>query len=96
MEDITCTDLRSCWNICPCCNIEGWVRTPVNYFERLTLAFAAILLIYPGYLTDLVGFSLIATIVILNIKHGGPKASVDIVDIDKVEIVLGEAEDKGL
>jgi len=60
--------------------IEGWIFAGIKWLERLFMACGAILLIFPGWLTDGLGLLLIGTIMFLNLRkrhlHRGTEESV--------------------
>jgi TRAP transporter 4TM/12TM fusion protein len=55
--------------------VQGWLLTRCATWERIVLAVAAITLIKPGWLTDLIGFSLMAVVVALQLTRRRKKAA---------------------
>ncbi len=56
-------------------SVQNWMLTRCLTWERVVLAVAAITLIKPGWLTDLVGFSLMAVVVVLQLARRRKKAA---------------------
>ena len=50
--------------ICLAASLHGWLRSLLSWWERILLAAAALLLIKPGMVTDLIGFALLAGILL--------------------------------
>ena len=48
--------------------IEGWIMVHINWIERILMAAGAILLIFPGWLTDGLGLGIIGAIMLLNLR----------------------------
>ncbi|MDR2900126.1 MAG: TRAP transporter permease [Treponema sp.] len=47
--------------------MEGYMLMPMKWFERIIISAGGLMLIYPGLITDSVGFALIAVIVVVQI-----------------------------
>ena len=43
-------------------SVQGWLLVRANYIERGILFFAALCLIKPGYVTDIIGISMMAIV----------------------------------
>jgi TRAP-type uncharacterized transport system fused permease subunit len=47
--------------------LEGFLLKPMRWYERIVSAIGGILLIYPGIVTDVIGLSLVASVVCLQV-----------------------------
>jgi TRAP transporter 4TM/12TM fusion protein len=47
--------------------MEGYMLMPMKWFERIIISAGGLMLIYPGLITDSVGFTLIAVVVVVQI-----------------------------
>lgn len=57
-------------------SLEGYILEHMAWYERLVAAVGGLLLIYPGLVTDLIGVSLVAVVVVIQcIKRKGAKAT---------------------
>ena len=57
-------------------SLEGYILEHMAWYERLVAAVGGLLLIYPGLVTDLIGVSLVAVVVVIQyIKRKGAKAA---------------------
>jgi TRAP-type uncharacterized transport system fused permease subunit len=57
---VTSTASATIGSICLAAGLMGYLRGPCRIWERVLLVTAAILLIKPGYITDAIGFGLLA------------------------------------
>ena len=48
-------------------SLEGYIMAHMKWYERIISACGGLLLIYPGLVTDLVGLSLVAVVILLQI-----------------------------
>ena len=61
--------------ICLAAALHGWLKGALSMWERVVIAVAALLLIKPGLVTDLVGFGLLAAVLALQYFGHGSRAS---------------------
>jgi TRAP-type uncharacterized transport system fused permease subunit len=47
--------------------LEGYIIAHMKWYERIISACGGLLLIYPGLVTDLIGLSLVAVVILLQI-----------------------------
>jgi TRAP-type uncharacterized transport system fused permease subunit len=58
-------------------SLEGYIVTRMWWFERIIAAAGGLLLIYPGLVTDIIGFSLVAAAIVIQVikrKNGNGNA----------------------
>ena len=60
--------------ICLAAGLMGYLRRPCNWWERCLLVVAALLLIKPGYVSDLVGLAVLAGLYLTSATRAGVKA----------------------
>lgn len=80
--DPTATFAGSLWAIFTACigtvalvgGLEGWLLRRTPWIERLLLIVVAPLMLYPGHLTDVIGFTLLAAVVLIQYFTRRPAA----------------------
>ena len=80
--DPTATLAGSLWAVFTACigtvalvgGLEGWFLRKTPWFERIVLIVVAPLMLYPGHLTDVIGFVLLAAIILFQYFTGRPAA----------------------
>ena len=80
--DPTATLLESLWAVFTACigtvalvgGLEGWVLRKTPWIERMVLIVVAPLMLYPGHLTDVIGFALLTGVILLQYFTRRPAA----------------------
>ena len=50
--------------------LEGYILRPMAWYQRIICAAGGLLLIYPGWITDVIGLALVAVMVVLQVLTG--------------------------
>jgi TRAP transporter 4TM/12TM fusion protein len=61
--------------VCLAASLHGWMRGPLSLWQRVVMGIAALLLIKPGWVTDLIGFGLLGGIMAFQYFAPGARTS---------------------
>lgn len=61
------------------CGLQGWFRSRLSLFERAAAVLAALMLVYPTWWSDLIGFGLLAIVLVVSLVRSRSRSAVQTV-----------------